>query len=386
MRQPKTKRIRFFLFILGLFFFQEIEGHPMPNSVVNLYVTDQGIMGEAKMPLIDFETVFKKPKEKMDIQGSEIRRYFMDHIKIRSNSENWQTSIDSIGISTTKDLVVGKYEELWLTFSCKPLHETQARKFTFLYDVIIHQIINHKILVNVVQDWQGGILGGQRQVGEISLNIPQGRYYPLEINLEKGSWWKGFGSIIALGMQHIAEGTDHLLFLFVLLLPCMLLSQGNTWGSFGGVSYGIKNMLKIVTAFTLGHSITLFVGTFQWLKLPQQIVEIWIAISILLSAVHAYKPLFAHKEGWIALCFGFIHGLAFASILMEMRFSNHFLVWSILGFNVGIELMQLLIILLVFPFIFWLSKKAYYHRVRKVGALLSFLMAGYWLIERIFFF
>ena len=358
----------------------------MPNSVVNLYVTDQGIQGEAKMPLMDFEIAYKKPGAKLDLHSSEIRRYFMDHIKITSNSETWQTSIDSIRISTTKDLVVGKYEELWLTFTCKPAHATQTRHFTFFYDVILHQIITHKILVNVVQDWQGGILGGQRQVGEISLNIPQGRYYPLEINLAKGSWWNGFQSMITLGMQHIAEGNDHLLFLFVLLLPCMLLTQGNAWGSFGGVRYGIKHMLKIVTAFTIGHSITLFIGTFQWLNLPQQIVEVWIALSILISAIHAFKPIFAQKEGWIALGFGFIHGLAFASILMEMRFSNYLLVWSILGFNVGIELMQLLLISLVFPFIFWLSKKAYYHRFRKVGAIASFLMASYWLIERIFFF
>lgn len=363
-----------------------IFAHPMPNSVINLYVSEESISGEAKMPFDDFAVAFGVPKERINLNSAALRRYFLNHIQIITHAKPWQTRLGLVRVISSKDPIVGQYQELWVEFTCTPGQKTLSRDFIFKYDAIIHQVITHKILVNVVQDWQGGILGSQVQVGEIALDIPKGRYFPLQVKLENGNWWKGFGSMVCLGMYHIAEGTDHLLFLLVLLLPCMLVSNGKNWGPFAGTSFGIKNMVKLVTAFTLGHSITLFVGAFQWFRLPQQWVEVGIAVSIMLSAAHAYKPLFTKKEGWVALDFGFVHGMAFASILMDMRLSASALAWSILGFNVGIECMQIFLLALVLPVVFWLAKRPEYVLIRKTGAILSFLMASYWLVERIYFF
>ena len=85
-------------------------------------------------------------------------------------------------------------------------------------------------------------------------------------------------------MQHISEGTDHLLFLLVLLLPAPLLLKQKRWGRFGGTRYSLIRLLKIVTAFTLEHSLTLIIGALGWLWLPVQPVEVLIAFSILVSA------------------------------------------------------------------------------------------------------
>jgi hypothetical protein len=212
--------------------------------------------------------------------------------------------------------------------------------------------------------------------------IGAGEYQPLNVSLEDGSWWKGFKVILNLGMQHIKEGTDHLLFLIVLLLPATLLKNGRQWGKYGGLKYSVTRLLKIVTAFTIGHSITLLIGALGWVKLPGQPVEILIAISILVSAVHAIYPLFPGKEMYVAAGFGLIHGLAFAGVLSGMNLSAGTLALSILGFNIGIEVMQLLIIAMIIPWLVLLSHTSVYKWARITGAVLAAIAAIAWVIER----
>ncbi len=116
------------------------------------------------------------------------------------------------------------------------------------------------------------------------------------------AWLSGvqFSSLFRLGMRHIAEGTDHLLFLLVLLLPAPLLVSGLRWGPPSGVRQSLLRILGIVTAFTIGHSITLSLAALNAVNVPSRPVEVLIAVSILVSAVHACRPIFPGKEAWIA--------------------------------------------------------------------------------------
>src|SRR5271165_3502823 len=125
----------------------------------------------------------------------------------------------------------------------------------------------------------------------------------------------GFVNLFRLGMRHIAEGTDHLLFLLVLLLPAPLIVVGSRWAGFAGMSNSVLRILKIVTAFTIGHSITLALAAFGIVRVPSRPIEVLIAVSILVSAIHALRPIFPGKEAGIAAYFGLIHGLAFAATL-----------------------------------------------------------------------
>ena len=186
-------------------------------------------------------------------------------------------------------------------------------------------------------------------------------------------------------MQHIAGGLDHLLFLFVLLLPAPLLPAGKRWGAFRGLRGSFGQLLKIVTAFTLGHSLTLLIGGLGWLRLPQKPVEILIAVSILVSAIHAIRPIFAGKEPWVAGGFGLVHGLAFSTSIAQFGFSTWSLLMTILGFNLGIELMQLAIVLLVVPTLILLSRSGRYAPVRLAGATLAALAALTWIGARVEF-
>ncbi|GAA4493113.1 hypothetical protein GCM10023172_01240 [Hymenobacter ginsengisoli] len=167
------------------------------------------------------------------------------------------------------------------------------------------------------------------------------------------------------------------------LLPAPLLAAGRRWGGFGGVRYGLHHLLLIVTAFTLGHSLTLLLGALGRVRLPSQPVEILIAVSILVSAANAWRPLFPGREAWVAGGFGLVHGLTFASTLAGLHLEAGPLALSLLGFNLGIELMQLFVIFLTLPWLLLLARTPAYPRVRVGGAILAALAATGWVVERI---
>jgi hypothetical protein len=139
-----------------------------------------------------------------------------------------------------------------------------------------------------------------------------------------------------------------------------------------------------VTAFTVGHSITLVFGALGWARLPGAVVESAIALSILVSAVHALVPIFSGREVYIAGGFGLVHGLAFAATLTEFGFDPLTLVSSVLGFNLGIEAFQLLVILAAMPWLVLLARSRVYAPCRIAGATLTGIAAALWLAERAF--
>lgn len=375
---------KYLLWLPLLFLCGSVSAHPMPSSIVHLSVLQNFIRGEARIPLLELANAVGDQRV-TDMADPFFKTYFTKHIQAVSDGKSWTTGVGNIQVVTDRDPVIGKYQEVVVQFTLTPPAAQYLRNFTFNYDVVMHQVITHSALVYVQQDWSNGIQteAEAQQIGIIKLDVPTEKIYPLQINLKKGSWWKGFKSMLQLGMQHIQEGTDHLLFLIVLLLPAMLLTKNKQWDGFGGIRYSVIHLLKIVTAFTIGHSITLLAGALGWLRLPAQPIEILIAFSILVSAVHAIRPLFPGKEGWVAAGFGLVHGLAFATVLSNLELSGGKLALSILGFNIGIELMQLLVIALIVPWLLLLSKTALYKWIRIPGAVLAAIAAIAWIVERV---
>ena len=194
--------------------------------------------------------------------------------------------------------------------------------------------------------------------------------------------WLAPTSMFRLGMRHIAEGTDHLLFLLALLLPAPLLAVGGRWMGFAGVRVGLLRILKVVTAFTVGHSLTLALAAIGVVKVPSRSIEVLIAVSILVSAVNALRPVFAGREAAVAGFFGLIHGLAFASTLSVLGLGRWERLASILGFNLGIEAMQLMVVAAVLPSLLLLSRSRGYAVVRVGGALFAGIASVGWIVER----
>jgi len=203
-------------------------------------------------------------------------------------------------------------------------------------------------------------------------------------------WWPGMPGWMSaaagtfhLGMRHIAEGTDHLLFLLALLLPAPLIVLGSRWGGFGGLRHSLLQILRVVTAFTVGHSITLALAALRVVQVPGRPIEVLIAVSILVSAIHALRPIFPGREAAIAAFFGLIHGLAFATTLGQLGLEGWDRVTGLLGFNLGIEAMQLIVVAATMPSLVLLSRTRAHSLMRMGGALFAALAAAGWIIERL---
>ena len=185
-----------------------------------------------------------------------------------------------------------------------------------------------------------------------------------------------------MGMKHIREGLDHILFLFTLLLIAPLSATNNSWSDFQGLKYTLSRFLKISLSFTIGHSITLLAGSFNLINFSPQYIEVLIALSILISAINCLKPIFFHKETIIAGGFGLVHGMAFSASLAGLELDFGAKLMSILGFNLGIEAMQLLIMTCCFP-VLLTSKWVFYKWIKNPTAVVTMIVSVAWIVQRI---
>jgi hypothetical protein len=159
---------------------------------------------------------------------------------------------------------------------------------------------------------------------------------------------QGAGSFFPLGIEHILTGYDHLLFLIALMLR-------------GG---GVWSLLKIITAFTVAHSITLALAALDVVVLPGALVESVIALSIAYVALENLLPRYAASRRWaVSFLFGLAHGFGFSSVLREIGLPKENLLLSLLNFNLGVEVGQLTIVLLAVPILMRLRNRAWEPRV-----------------------
>ncbi|RTQ49005.1 HupE/UreJ family protein [Hymenobacter gummosus] len=364
----------------------------MPNSLLVLDLQPGGVAAELQLPLSELAPAFGPgltghPETLVADHGPALRRYLEQHTRpLSPDGRPWTVRVGELRVQAAEQTATGPYQELTAQLWLLPPAGASPRAFTLHYDAIIHQVATHVILVSVRRDWAAGRVGDEAptEVGVIRLDVRNNVVPPLVVDqgLAAGGWGAGLRGMVLLGMRHIAEGPDHLLFLLALLLPAPLLAAAGRWGRFGGLRYSLGRLLRITLAFTLGHSLTLLAGALGWLQLPAQPVEVLIAVSILVSAGHALRPLFAGREAYVAAGFGLIHGLAFASTLSGLHLAAGPLALSILGFNLGIELMQLGVVALTMPWLILLSRTPHYSLLRVVGAVCAAVAALAWIAER----
>jgi hypothetical protein len=187
------------------------------------------------------------------------------------------------------------------------------------------------------------------------------------------------------GVWHIWIGFDHILFLLSLLLPAVLYRSNKHWEALPGFHPALIDVLKIVTAFTLAHSITLTLATLGVVTLPTRLVESAIAASVVLSALNNVFPLFEGKRWIVAFAFGLIHGFGFASVLADLGLPQDALLLALVGFNLGVEGGQLAIVSAFLPLAYIMRGTLFYRRiVLFAGSILIMLLASVWLVERVF--
>jgi hypothetical protein len=184
---------------------------------------------------------------------------------------------------------------------------------------------------------------------------------------------------------HIWIGFDHILFLLSLLLPSVLRRQGDRWAAVDRATDAFKDVLKVVTAFTVAHSITLSLAVLGVINLPSRLVESVIAASVVAAAVNNLRPLVLERLWMVAFGFGLVHGFGFASVLADLGLPRDALALALVGFNVGVEVGQLAIVAVFLPVAYALRRTAFYRRCVMLGGSLGITaVAGIWLIERAF--
>ncbi|MCQ6282686.1 HupE/UreJ family protein [Bacillus sp. EB600] len=179
------------------------------------------------------------------------------------------------------------------------------------------------------------------------------------------SWW----SFFTLGMEHIVTGYDHLLFLLALLIR----------------KQKVKQYISVITAFTLAHTITLTLTVLGLLNIPSFIVEPAIALSICYVAL---ENIFRKKISWrwvITFLFGLIHGMGFADLLKEMNIPWTHLALSLISFNIGIEAVQLAIVLLIIPVLIRLFRFEKYPIYVKYTSSVIFIVGALWFLQRVIY-
>jgi len=190
-------------------------------------------------------------------------------------------------------------------------------------------------------------------------------------------------SFLREGVHHILTGYDHLLFLLCLLLPAVLRREAGQWRAVAGWRTALWPVVKTVTLFTLAHSVTLALATLGWVRLPASIVEPAIAVTIMLAALDNIRPLIRRGRGLITFVFGLVHGFGFAGVLGELQLPPAAFGWALFQFNLGLELGQLAMVLLVVPVLYLLRRRALYvPGVMVAGSFGAILLAGLWLVER----
>ncbi len=253
------------------------------------------------------------------------------------------------------------------------------------YDVIYDKKPKHRNKLVQAHNWKAGILDNEAMV---SLIFSPGDGTQ-QLDLSDRSVWRGFVSMIRSGMYHIYIGLDHILFLIALLLPAVVRrnkeAKGilSAWEPVDKFRPAFFYVLRIVTFFTIAHTITLSLAATGIVSLPSRLVETLIAISITLAAIHNIKPFRENETVGIAFIFGLFHGFGFASVLGEVGLGGEFMTISLLGFNIGVELAQVLIICLAFPILYLLRNTKIYKPVILIGgSILLIIVSVYWGIER----
>ena len=194
-----------------------------------------------------------------------------------------------------------------------------------------------------------------------------------------------FGQYLLEGIWHIWIGFDHILFLLSLLLPAVLVHEMRRWRGVEGFRDALVEVMWVVTAFTVAHSVTLSLAALGIVELPSRLVEAAIAASVVLAAANNLRPVVERRRWLVAFGFGLIHGFGFASVLVELGLPRETLVLSLLGFNLGVELGQLAIVAGFLPVAYFLRNTPLYrYGIFVGGSLATLAIAAVWFVERAF--
>jgi len=352
------------------------QAHKASDSYLHLSVSGREIAVRWDIALRDLDAVLALDADGDgqlswgEVRGrqGDILRYALSGLQLRSRGESCVASATGAPL-LIDDHSDGAYAVLSLAGHCaRPIESLEVD-----YRLFAQVDAGHRGLLNLSLAGQtySAVLGA----GEASAHF-DGR---------TGGRWRALAGYLRTGVEHIGTGFDHLLFLFSLLLPAVLYRRAQGWEPQQRLQPAALEVCRVVTAFTVAHSLTLALASFDIVRLPARVSESAIALSVVVAALNNMVPLVRRRRWIVAFCFGLIHGFGFANVLSDLGLPRPELALALVGFNLGVELGQLAIVALFLPLAYVLRSTLFYRRLLLAGgSAMIALIGALWLIERAF--
>jgi hypothetical protein len=349
------------------------QAHVASNGFLTLRVAGEQVQGVLELSVRDGELAVGLDRNRDgrvswgEVRaGSEtLRLYLLQHLRLSGPDGRCTLRLGALQINERLD---GNY--LWQPFAAQC--PSTLRQLQIEYRVLDQEDPSHRGLLSLDAGGivQTAVLGGALPVQRFDLTRPSAS--------------AAFEQYLAAGVWHIWSGIDHLLFLLSLLLPAVLVRREHRWQAVPMAAPALFGILKVVTAFTLAHSITLSLAAFDLVRLPSRLTESVIAASIIVGALNNVFPLVTESRWRIAFAFGLLHGFGFASVLSEMGLPQGARLLSLVAFNLGVESGQLAVVLAVMPLAYLLRATRFYQRgVMPWGSSAIAGLALVWFVQRL---
>jgi hypothetical protein len=346
--------------------------HKPSDSYLTLNVNGQSIQGQWDIALRDLDFAIgldrdgdgKLTWEEVRTKHQEIAAFSLSHLSIASEGAMCATLIKEQLVDDHTD---GAYSVL--RFDAKCPHPIS--QLTLTYRLLFDLDPQHK-----------GLLKLHSATGTTSA-IFSPETSKQEFSLTHSGRLRQFMDFAITGIWHIWLGFDHILFLLSLLLPSVLVWRDRQWQPADRLTSASLEVLKIISAFTLAHSVTLTLATLQIIALPSRWVESAIALSVVFAALNNVYPVILARRWVVAFGFGLIHGFGFASALSDLNLPSALLLLALVGFNVGVEVGQLAIVVAFMPLAYFIRRSwLYRYLVLMGGSVMVAVLATVWLAER----
>jgi hypothetical protein len=348
--------------------------HKPSDSLLSLIVQHDRIEGRWDIALRDLDDAIGLDAdgdgaitwEEIRSTQDKIAAYALSRLTITSGETHCPAQAPHQLIDNHTD---GAYAVLLFTMTCPSAIETLQADYRLLFDLDAQ----HKGLLRLTH-------GQETTTAIFSQESPTHQF-----TIGETSMWHQTRQYVHEGIWHIWLGYDHVLFLLALLLPAVLRRVAGRWEPTPDFLSAFWEVLAIVTAFTIAHSITLCLATLDLIALPSRLVESAIAASVVFAGISNLYPALIQRRRMIAFLFGLIHGFGFASVLSDLGLPRGSLALSLVSFNLGVEVGQLAIVAMFLPLAYGLRKSWTYQRLVLVsGSLCIVALACAWLIERTF--
>jgi HupE / UreJ protein len=362
--------------------------HAGDQSYLYLDITQTTLSGRIEAPLKDLKSGLGLNLGGPDDQllagltadQDRLYRYFDDHLDLGAAGVKFPITFSKTELFYS-NLPEVDANYIIFRFTAEVGGQPVPRALDVRFDPFFDEIKGRDALLLIGNDWQGGVVENGHKV-RAAFNADSRTQ---RIDLGEAGWYKNFAASAKLGVNHIRTGPDHILFVLVLLLPSVLVFTAGRWRPTDTFGSSLWRVLKVVSMFTVAHSITFTLAGLDILPLPPpRVVESIIAISIAAAALHNIKPIAPNREWMIAFSFGLFHGMGFASLVEKLDVPRSTQLLSLLGRNVGIEIGQSAVVLMFFPGLFLLRRTRYFRAFFVALSILFAVASVGWMIERVF--